>query len=475
MASVREAGYRVRMDATGPQSATHPNAMSSQRGMPAMSIHVVYPSELAGAAIEMRHELVIGRNPAQEVAHLAQRTVSSRHAQITTSNGYWLKDLDSTNGTRLNGGLVRHHAYLLPQAVVRFGDVIGVIDEPADCKFGRSSVLPGTHPAHTRILEQLSRAALDPAPVLIFGETGTGKERLALEVHRLSGRRGAYVPVNCAELSVQLMESQLFGHERGAFTGAESTRSGLFEAAQGGTLFLDEIGELPLELQPKLLRVLQENEIRPVGSVRTRRVDVRIVAATNQDLPLMVEQGRFRRDLYARLSLWDFRLPALREVKRDLLSWIQYLSLVWARERNVEIKLEFLPDAAEMILLSDWLDNLRGLNRLVHRLASGAADRPIGIRTLNDAMPELFETKRLEASINGVIEPYPVQDGLSLPAPAVTIPSATARPAREEFLEFYENSGRNIRATSKHFGKDRRQIYRWLELFGIDRMASKDD
>lgn len=440
-----------------------------------MSIHIVYPREVAGTTIAMRNNLVIGRTPAPDVCQLAQRTVSGRHAEVTTSNGYWLKDLGSTNGTRLNGDPVRHHGYLLPQAVVRFGDVLGVVDAPAEARFGQSAVLPGTHPAHTRILEQLPRAALDPAPVLIGGETGTGKERLAREVHRLSGRQGAYVAVNCAELSAQLMESQLFGHERGAFTGAESARAGLFEAANGGTLFLDEIGELPLELQPKLLRALQENEIRPVGSIRTRRVDVRIVAATNRHLPWMVEQGKFRRDLYARLSLWDFRLPALREVRRDLLGWFDYFTHVWAQERKVELSLSLLPDAAEKILLSDWLDNLRGLSRLVHRMASGAADRPIGIRSLAELMPELFEVKPPDAQHAQTAEAFPVQEASPPAAATAAVPATTERPSRAEFLEYYEKSGRSIRATSKHFGKDRRQIYRWLELYGIERGPSNSD
>ena len=295
-----------------------------------------------------------------------------------------------------------------------------------------------------------------------------------MEVHCLSGRTGQYVPVNCAELSPQLMESQLFGHERGAFTGASSAQSGLFEAAQGGTLFLDEIGELSLDLQPKLLRVLQENEIRPVGSVRTRRVDVRIVAATNRNLALMVEQGTFRRDLYARLSLWDFRLPPLREIRRDILPWIQHLGFAWARERNTELTLHFLPDVVERILLHDWLDNLRGLNRLVHRLTNNAQSDSITMRTLMQEMPELFAARRSDIHDIRLPEAQLAQPGPAPAAPTTSVAKAMARPSRQEFVTVYEKTGRNIRATSKHFGKDRRQIYRWAERLGIDLSRARD-
>lgn len=461
------------MDMTSPNSATYPVAPSSASACPPLSFCVVFPDDLAGLAFTLQGELVVGRLPGVNTAQLAQRTVSGRHAQFIAGNGYWLNDLGSTNGTKVNGTRISQHTYLPPQAVVRFGDVIGIVDEPVEVRFAQNEALPGTHLAHSRIRERLPRAAGDSAPVLIVGETGTGKERLALEVHRLSARRGNYVPVNCAEFSAQLIESQLFGHERGAFTGATTAQTGLFEAAQGGTLFLDEIGELPLDLQPKLLRVLQEGEIRPVGSVRTRTVDVRVVAATNRNLPQMVEQGSFRRDLHARLSLWDLELPPLRKARQDVLPWIQRLLSAWARERSVEATLAFLPDAAEAILLHDWPDNLRGLNRMVHRLASSTPGRPIGMRALREAMPELFDSVTSCSAASPAPERAANVSSSAPPAPGNAKP--TVRPSRAELLAVYEGNGCNIRATSKHFGKDRRQIYRWLEQFEIPRRPDKDD
>ncbi|MDF3067037.1 MAG: Sigma-54 dependent response regulator, partial [Polyangiaceae bacterium] len=343
------------------------------------------------------------------------------------------------------------------------GDVLAVVDEASDGTFGEDPVLPGASPKMARLRALVERAAPDPASVLIIGETGTGKERLAKEIHRRSGRTGPFVALSCAELSPQLIESQLFGHERGAFTGASAAQPGLFVAAHGGTLFLDELGELPMDLQPKLLRVLQEGEVRPLGSVHGRKVDVRVVAATNRDLPVLVEAEQFRRDLYARLSLWELRLPPLRERRQDILSWARVLLGTWNRERGANATLTFQADAAERILLHGWLDNLRGLDRMVHRLASTDVARPIGLRSLVEAMPEL------------VGPPPPERARTSLPprtsaeTPATDPPPARARPSREELLEVYAATGRSVRATAKHFARDRRQIYRWLESFGIPR------
>jgi transcriptional regulator with GAF, ATPase, and Fis domain len=300
---------------------------------------------------------------------------------------------------------------------------------------------------------------------LIIGETGTGKELLAREIHQRSARPGRFVALNCAELSAQLIESQLFGHERGAFTGASSAQPGLFVAANGGTLFLDELGELPLDLQPKLLRALQEGEVRPVGSVTSRKVDVRVVAATNRELPEFVERGQFRRDLFARLSLWELHLPPLRERRQDILHWLRVLLGAFCRERSARAELRLLPDAAERILLHPWLDNLRGLDRLVHRLASAEPHRRIGMSALLEALPELGPPRKASE------HPVAWTPGDTSPPQA---DDARRRPTREELLEVYTSSGFSVRATSKHFGKDRKQIYRWLESFGISRENERE-
>src|SRR5213078_3123205 len=177
----------------------------------------------------------------------------------------------------------------------------------------------GESPALKRILEQLQTAAPTDSTILILGETGTGKELIARAIHNLSGRRErTLVKVNCAAIPTGLLESELFGHEKGAFTGAIAQRQGRFELAHRGTLFLDEVGDISLDLQPKLLRVLQEQEFERLGSNRTQRVDVRVVAATHQDLAKLVSERAFRSDLYYRLNVFPIQIPALRERPEDV-------------------------------------------------------------------------------------------------------------------------------------------------------------
>jgi transcriptional regulator with GAF, ATPase, and Fis domain len=440
--------------------STHPNAPISVEAGPALELTVVHPPEVAGLRFALEPELVFGRAPEPKTAAIPHATISRRHAAVRLGMGgvLLLEDLQSRNGTRVGGALLELPAPLLPQSLVRLGDVHAVVDVRSARQFARDPVLPSASQLMDGVRAKLEEAAAGSAAVLIIGETGTGKEQLAREVHRRSGRAGRYVTLNCAELSPQLVESQLFGHERGAFTGAAGAKPGLFAAAHGGTLFLDEIGELGLELQPKLLRVLQEGEVRRVGSVETERVDVRVVAATNRDLPALVEQGAFRRDLYARLSFHELRLPPLRDCRQDLPGWIGLLAARYAEARGAAVSLGFAPDAMERLLLHGWPDNLRGLDRLVHRLAghSGA----VGVSALLEALPEL----RAQATV-------PALADVSAPRTGSTAPPAAANisPTREEFLTAYEANGRSVRGTARHFGKDRRQIYRWLERFGIPR------
>jgi transcriptional regulator with GAF, ATPase, and Fis domain len=452
--------------------STHPNAPASVSVGPELELVVVDPPEIAGERFPLRAELVLGRIPETDTAAIPHVTISRQHARVRVGMGgvLCLEDLGSRNGTRLNGKRSEVPQPLLPQTLVRVGDVHLVVVERSERRFGDDAVLPGMSLNVARARAELERAAPDAAPVLIIGETGTGKERLAREVHRLSGRTGAYVTLNCAELSPQLIESQLFGYERGAFTGATSAKTGLFTAADGGTLFLDEVGELPLELQPKLLRVLQEGELRRVGSVNTERVNVRVVAATNRDLPVFVESGGFRRDLYARLSFYEIVLPPLRERRQDVLAWLGLLWSAHARERGVASSLAFLPDAVERILLHSWPDNLRGLDRLVHRVAGLSPGAAVGLRALTECMPELGPKPGTEPPpATDATEPPP-KGSSSEPARAAPQPA----PPREELVAVYQASGRSVRATAKHFGKERRQVYRWLERYGIPRDGETD-
>jgi two-component system, NtrC family, response regulator GlrR len=307
--------------------------------------------------------------------------------------------------------------------------------------------------------------------VLLLGETGTGKEWIAGEIHRLSGRSGPLLAVNCAALSAQIIESQLFGHVRGAFTGATSDHKGLFRAADGGTLFLDEIGELPVDLQPKLLRTLQDGQVLAVGATRSAPVDVRVIGATNLDLHAAVEAGSFRRDLYARLAMWELAVPPLRVRRLDILSWIDRLHRAWQRARpGVAASLPaLLPDAVEAILLHPWPDNLRGLDRLVHALA--ATSKPDGGIALAD-LPRWLRERRTPAreSDAPVAGAAPVAAGAAaVAAPATPESDRRPPPTREEFELAYAELGGNVRALARHFRRDRRQIYRWVAAYGLER------
>jgi formate hydrogenlyase transcriptional activator len=225
----------------------------------------------------------------------------------------------------------------------------------------------GTSPALEAVLKQVECVAPTDSTVLIEGETGTGKELIARAVHYLSLRCGRpFIKLNCAAIPFDLLESELFGHAKGAFTGAIAQRIGRFELADKGTLFLDEVGDMPLGLQPKLLRVLQEQEIERLGSAQTYRVNVRLVAATNQDLASMVEQGRFREDLYYRLNVFPVHLPPLRERPADIPQLALHFVQQFSQRMNKEI--ETIPDKAiESFLRYNWPGNIREMQNLIER------------------------------------------------------------------------------------------------------------
>src|SRR5947207_4445355 len=236
----------------------------------------------------------------------------------------------------------------------------------------------GDSPALKRVLHQVETVAPTDSAVLVLGETGTGKELIARAIHDLSGRRGrTFVKINCAAIPTGLLESELFGHERGAFTGAIAQRIGRFELADRGTLFLDEVGDIPLELQPKLLRVLQEQEFERLGSTRTKRVDVRVVAATNRNLEEMVAAGTFRNDLYYRLNVFPITVPALRERAEDIPALVRYFVQKFAR--RMKKRIETIPaDAMAALCRYAWPGNVRELENAVERaviLTSGPALR----------------------------------------------------------------------------------------------------
>ena len=218
-----------------------------------------------------------------------------------------------------------------------------------------------------KILKKIGQIAPTDASVLIEGESGTGKELVARAIHKNSSRANKpLIPIHCAALSESLMESELFGHEKGAFTGAASTREGLVAAADGGTLFLDEIGELPLEAQARLLRVLQEGEVRPIGAVESRKVDVRLIAATHRDLAKLAREGKFREDLYYRVNVVQLKLPPLRERGKDILALAETFVKRFCAENN-KSQLSLSPEAVQAITTYTWPGNIRELENAIQR------------------------------------------------------------------------------------------------------------
>jgi formate hydrogenlyase transcriptional activator len=245
----------------------------------------------------------------------------------------------------------------------------------------------GNSPALESVLEQVERVAPTDSTVLIQGETGTGKELIARAIHNLSSRCGRpFIKLNCAAIPFDLLESELFGHEKGAFTGAIAQKIGRFELADKGTLFLDEVGDIPSALQPKLLRVLQEQEFERLGSTRTHQVDVRLVAATNRNLVDMVKRNEFRSDLYYRLNVFPIPLPPLRARKEDIPALVGHFVEIYAHRMGKQIE-HIPPDTMSVLVSHPWPGNIRELQNFIERsviLTSGNVLHP-PIETLNTA------------------------------------------------------------------------------------------
>ncbi|PYT90603.1 MAG: Fis family transcriptional regulator [Acidobacteria bacterium] len=297
---------------------------------------------------------------------------------------------------------------------------LGSVDQDRDPR--RFEQIIGNSPALEAVLEQVERVAPTDSTVLIQGETGTGKELIARAIHNLSMRCGRpFIKLNCAAIPFDLLESELFGHERGAFTGAIAQKIGRFELADKGTLFLDEVGDIPPALQPKLLRVLQEQEFERLGSTRTHQVDVRLVAATNRNLVEMVKRNEFRSDLHYRLDVFPIPLPPLRERREDIPALVEHFVEIYARRMGKEIA--HIPAETMSALVSYfWPGNIRELQNFIERsviltsgnvlhpplasLKSSAEAESLGPITLEDAERDhirkiLEETRWVVAGPNG--------------------------------------------------------------------------
>jgi Nif-specific regulatory protein len=308
----------------------------------------------------------------------------------------------------------------------------------------------GDSPAMKAVLGQLERVIDTRATVCIEGETGTGKELIAAAVHHQSGRRDKmFVAQNCAALPENLLESELFGHKRGAFTSADSDKKGLFEIADGGTLFLDEMGEMPMTLQAKLLRVLQEGTIRPVGATTEKQVDVRIICATNRDLSAEVEKGSFRQDLYYRLMVFPIKLPPLRERREDIPALAAHFLKRYADEYHLEIP-GFTQDALDALAAYNWPGNIRELENEVQRLV---------IQAESGHWIEITDLSPRLRKIEGTVTRIAPKQG--------TLKEMMEQVERWLITEALRDHGGNKTKTAQTLGITREGLHKKLAKFGV--------
>jgi DNA-binding NtrC family response regulator len=452
-----------------------------------MTIHrVTNAAEREHASVPSRLYVLSGENAGMEVSippvgvvvgaddacavKLIDARVSRKHVSIVPGEaGFRVKDMGSRNGTWVDGAQITEGEVPVG-AILRVGSTLlqllpaeeaGPLPASARTQFG---ALRGQSDGMRRVFSVLERASKSNAPVLVLGESGTGKELVARALHDEGSRKGGpFVVFDCGAASDSLIESELFGHKKGSFTGAQADRLGAFAAAHKGTLFLDEIGDLPLSLQPKLLRMLERGEVIPVGSNKAEQYDVRIVAATHKDLWGEVGRGTFRGDLYFRLSVVEVHMPALRQRPEDIPLLVRaFLEANGASSQNVEGR------SLERLTSYAWPGNVRELRNVIARsvaLAAPGATFP--------EMPVLLKLRK-------------PSDATTAPAAAIARLDAPYHEAKEELLlkfdreycaKLLERAQGNLSQAARLAGLDRKHLYRVLERAGLggDRGQSSGD
>ncbi|MEL6348566.1 MAG: sigma 54-interacting transcriptional regulator [Myxococcota bacterium] len=361
--------------------------------------------------------------------------ISRRHARLTRrGDRVRLDDLGSHNGTWVNGVQITGSVELVWGDVIEMGRLMMLFDTALlDVPLPHNPRVIGASRALGAILQQIARLAPLPEPVLILGERGVGKELIAREIHHQSRRTGAFIAVNCAGLTDSLIQSELFGHAQGAFTGASHKRAGLIAAAMGGTLLLDEIGDASAVLQGSLLRLLQEREYRPLGGDQSRRADVRVLAATNRD---MEDESRIRPDLLARLRHWTIQIPPLRARPADILPLARHFAAL----RN-EPSINFERRLQVALLRHRWPDNIRELEGLIGRMMVERDD------------PQILNLPDWWAPALHTAEPAQ--------------PRTQTRPAPEALTKLLADHHGDVPALAEALGVGRSTLYRWLKAAAL--------
>lgn len=372
---------------------------------PIMYIH--YKNNEKLSVLRIRRFLNVGRSHENEL-QLHDETVSKIHARISWERGsYYITDLNSQNGVFVNHNKVMK-AEIKESDIIQLGkSELKLSSSPSSAS--QINALESKNKKWSEKINQLKHFSITNFPVLISGESGTGKEIIARSIHDISSRKfGPFITVNCSTFSSNLIESELFGHKKGSFTDATNDRVGAFEMARNGTLVLDEIGDMPLELQPKLLRALENKEIRPIGADSTLKTDVRIIASTHKCLVELVDQGLFREDLYFRLNVIQFEIPALRERMEDF----ETLLLKFAQEFKVHFKFETIQKLKDY----NWPGNIRELKNFVKRTKAYFPNKKIDIDDIaklnyrkaqekdQNSNPKHFKSMEIEILKNAIME-----------------------------------------------------------------------